>query len=48
MRTLSCLLLLAALVGAASAFSLVDPSEVVDQLSHSAGLEKWKKPDFCG
>ena len=48
MRRLSRLLLLAALVAGASAFDLLDPSSVVDELSHSAGLEKWKKPDFCG
>lgn len=48
MRSPSRLLLLAALVAGAAAFDLLDPSEVVDKLSHSAGLEKWKKPDFCG
>ena len=49
MRSLSLLLLLAALVAGASAIDLLDPTQLVDELSgHSAGTEKWKKPDFCG
>jgi hypothetical protein len=49
MRSLSLLLLLAALAAGASAIDLLDPTQLVDELSgRSAGTEKWKKPDFCG
>lgn len=46
MRALT-LLLLAVLAACGAAFS-VDPSEWVGQLSAGEGLERWKRPDFCG
>ena len=50
MRSLpACLLLLAACLASARALDLLDPTAVVEELSqHSHGLERWKRPEFCG
>lgn len=50
MRSLpACLLLLAACLASARALDLLDPTAVVEELSqHSQGLERWKRPEFCG
>lgn len=50
MRTLSVLLLLLAGLAASSrAFELLDPSDWVGEFSAGGqGLERWKRPDYCG
>lgn len=50
MRSFAGLLLVAACLSVGSAVSdLLDPTSLVDELSQrSAGLQRWKKPEFCG
>ena len=49
MRSLPIALLLLAGLATSHAFDLLDPSTLVQELSqHSAGLEKWRRPEFCG
>jgi hypothetical protein len=49
MFSFACLLLLATCMSGSRALDLLDPTSLVDELSQrSAGLERWKKPEFCG
>ncbi|PSC72087.1 Heme-binding 2 [Micractinium conductrix] len=49
MRAAAALLLLSACLGACQALDLLDPAGLVETLSTGgAGLERWKRPDFCG
>ncbi|KAL4450088.1 hypothetical protein ABPG77_010757 [Micractinium sp. CCAP 211/92] len=42
------LLLLLAAAGGAAALDLLDPSKIVEALSAGVGVERWRRPDFCG